>query len=64
MLLRQDVVCPPGGIPESCTATCATLLLPMQERCAGNFPYNWNAKLNCLNQRGRLEYMIGLQTRF
>ena len=28
------VECPPGGIPASCTAECASVLLPMQAACA------------------------------
>ena len=27
------VVCPPGGIPSSCTADCAAVLRPMQQTC-------------------------------
>ena len=29
-----SVDCPSGGIPTSCTAACAAVLLPLQERCA------------------------------
>ena len=30
----DGAACPPGGIPTSCTADCAAVLLPMQATCA------------------------------
>ena len=30
----EGAACPPGGIPTSCTADCAAVLLPMQATCA------------------------------
>jgi hypothetical protein len=30
---EPGVTCPPGGIPSSCTAACADILLPMQSSC-------------------------------